>query len=264
MLEFVLIDGAMVDGAHGLLSDTAAPPAWLIPLYPEASAARHAPLLIDLAVAGNTGAMGALQAVKQLRQPALHVSAGRTPLSFSELAAHLRQYTRILDADGNLFYLRLADCRVLPVLAEVLTPEQWRAVRALIPAWSITLRDGKQRALPVPDLAVRPAEGPLVLSPAQIDAMLDAAEPDRLMTRVVDKHGELQMPHLKQHQIMQEVIAIWRACGTRDRAVLDALAEAALLTHGRAPKVSEIRAKLTSTEPQEICQWLERFCRGAG
>jgi hypothetical protein len=111
----------------------------------------------------------------------------RSRLGLRELAQALGRRMDMRHEDGTELLLRFADSRILPGLHRHLNDEQRAALFEPIERWWYLDRDDKLQAFPLePCPSVQAAALPLVLTQAQINALMDEAEPDTVLA-LLDK-----------------------------------------------------------------------------
>ena len=185
MNKFVLVDGAMAYGTVSTRPIFKAPDAeWLVALMPHEAQRLAGPLLLDTARIDSMPAVVAeAQRVVAAFPLRLHLSVIESDLALKELAEHLRRFIHFSDDQGETYGLRIADCRVLAYLPQILSAEQWDALAAPIERWSIHDRTGKQRPLALNDTrhAHQTAMSTWHLDADQIERLIDAGEADALL-----------------------------------------------------------------------------------
>jgi hypothetical protein len=227
-----LVDAAMVGGIADILGMDGLP-AWCHPLYAGGPLQSYGPLLVDRDSACRDGDAARIDALLNGLQPALHVSNIAYAGSAARLAAHLRTFLTIRDADGNAWWLRLADARVLINLPRILTPEQWLALAGPIERWTLHTRDDRPVTLPAPNRRTLAASMPLVLSREQTERLCEAAEPDRLRGWLADENDPANGSEAEQYRWAKETLAVGRKSGKTTRDWLLPLARIVFASQGR-------------------------------
>lgn len=232
MKTFALFDGAMAHGTVRSMPAFAAPDApWFTTLTTQEATRLVGPVLMDLALFKSQCATFQADARKLvLAFPhELHVSMIDTDatLDLQGLATHLRRFTHFGDGQGQSYGLRIADCRVLAYLPQVLTPDQWNALTAPMRRWRIHDRKGQAQPLELHEarLASVPDATALHLDPDQIERLMDAGEADALLA-AIGKPPEATPPaDIQRHfDLARRCVERWRASGSHDRGQLLALA----------------------------------------
>lgn len=231
MNEFVLLDGAMVAGALGTSPYFADPKAdGVASLMPREEALRLVgPLLLDWSkLCSLAPAMFEdIRRVCRAYPHMLHVSVCHSALELDALAEHLRAFACFFDALGHPYGLRMADCRVLSYLPDVLTEAQWNAMTAPMAQWEIHDRAGKMRMLRLHDGRLSPlAERPVFrLDDAQIEALMQAGEADLLLSLLGLQPEATALQHVQaNHDTERACLACWQQRGSADRGLLIAFA----------------------------------------
>lgn len=140
------------------------------------------------------------------------------------------------DADGQRMLLRFADTRVLPVLPQVLTPEQWAAWTAPLAQWWTIDRSGKPASCPLAARDVAPCSE-IALTQAQLNQLLQAAEPDAVIQLLKEKMSDIVPKDLlksRLHDMIAASCALAQAHGIDNFSDVVALAVAACLTKGNS------------------------------
>ncbi|HUD34128.1 MAG TPA: DUF4123 domain-containing protein [Variovorax sp.] len=231
MKTFALFDGAMAHGTVRSMPAFAAPDAsWVTTLMTQEAARLVGPVLMDLALF--TSQCATFQADARELVSAfpheLHVSLIDTDdtLGLEELAAHLRRFTHFGDGQGQSYGLRIADCRVLAYLPQVLTPDQWNALTAPMRRWRIHDRKGQAQPLELHEarLASVPDATALHLDPDQIEHLMDAGEADALLAAIGRPPEATPLSDVQRHfDLASQCVERWRASGSHDRGQLPAL-----------------------------------------
>lgn len=153
----------------------------------------------------------------------LHLSEIETDLTFEALVEHLRAFVYFGDTTGQTCGLRIADCRVLAYLPHILAPAQWNAMTEPVVAWRIHDRTGKKGALSLDPARKKSIANvlPLRLSDEQIDALMDAGEPDALLMRLGKEPEAVNSTDVQRcYRIAKGCIERWKADGGKDRGIL--------------------------------------------
>lgn len=252
---FLLIDASQLAAADlgHLLPQPAEAPSWLAYVY-EARAAAVSPLLIDMALCDSAGDCSQMMALANAVSPRLHASFIDTPLSLTELTAHLRRFIMVRNNAGKGYTLRFADCAVLPVLASVLAPPQWAALTGPLTRWCVHGFDDMVNVLPSADRTSVPTQTPLMLSDQQIAALSEAGAPSMMLAHLRDmNHGHALPGSLaQQHQWASQARSIWRSSGIDDDIVLRWLTSAALESRGEVLGRAHLESLLASGDREAI------------
>jgi hypothetical protein len=230
---YLLLDTAM-------MAETGAKPwtkvkrrsGWLLPLY-DRPAWAVSPVIVDIEAAHRANRIGLVTDLANQMTPQLHTSFIDTYLSLSDLADHLRRFTYFIDEDKNEFTLRLADCVVLPWLAQVLTASQWTAIHGPILRWRIHDRNGNLRPLPG-CISTEPELSPLTISDPQLRALNECHEPEQLMANLRKMrfgHQWADTPHL-EIELAEKALSAWKRSGQSDRTTLLIFARGVFDTKG--------------------------------
>jgi hypothetical protein len=225
MKNFVLVDGAMAYGTVSTRPIFKAPDAeWLAALMPHETQRLAGPLLLDTARIDSMPAVVAeAQRVVAAFPLRLHMSVIDSELGLKELAEHLSHFIHFSDDQGETYGLRIADCRVLAYLPEVLRADQWDALTAPLQRWSIHDRTGKQLKLALNDTrhARQMPMSTWHLDADQIEWLIDAGEADALLA-LLDKAPETTPPaDIQRHfALASQCVERWLAGGGKDRGQL--------------------------------------------
>jgi hypothetical protein len=237
--DYYLLDGAMMGGLEPYLAPSEPVPAWIYPLADrDDPCAMLGPILCPRETA-ETAQPQLVRALCDAVPAGLHWSAIYTALSAEELAGHLRQFTRIWTEDRQVYFLRFSDCRVLDVLTKVLTPAQWNALTGPMTQWRMHIRDRSCVDLPMAADGVEASPAPWVFSDAQIDACIEAQEPDILLNQLgytLDSMAgkvNIYWAHAK------ECVEKWKASGSDDRQLLFEIAKNEIFSALPAQKITE-------------------------
>lgn len=117
------------------------------------------------------------------------------------IAAHLTGLRHLQTADGQQFFLRIADMRAWSALRTALSPSQLRAAFGPISVWRFLDRYGALRLLrPTPEAPLRDTVLPLSLDNTQLGRLMDAMLPLQLCAALED----LQEPDLRPDQLPEQ------------------------------------------------------------
>lgn len=151
---------------------------------------RASPLLVELP----TSTEGKRKAIAYLLkkcngQPMFSILA--SPLTFTQLVAHLSHFTQIrLPPDEQEYLLRFADTRIVPTLIHVLAPEQRSQMFGPLHFWLYLDREANWTGI-LGEGTTDIAGGPLLtLSEAQLDAFERATMPDNFIARLCEEFPE--------------------------------------------------------------------------
>jgi hypothetical protein len=232
------MDGAMAfQVLSGLESFKNPQTPWIASLASHPSMRLAGPLLIaDTQVAeGSASALEIAQAQQAFAQN-LHWSRLQSKLNLKTLATHLQRFTSFRDQTGDVYGLRLADCRVLNYLPQILRQEQWRALTNPITHWQAHNRKGEAITFPFDKqhlespLSAYVVPGIFQLDEEQIEALIQAGEPDSLLANL-DMEPEKTDPQQLQwnYDIAQRCVRAWQQHANQhpqqcDRRVLQTLA----------------------------------------
>lgn len=109
-----------------------------------------------------------------------------SPQGLGPLAEHLGACMAGELEDGRRVLLRFSDARTLPSLVEQLGASQRATLLGPVGRWWYLDREELLQELTIEKATASPAEPPLVVSDAQLAAMMDAAEPD-VVLRLLEK-----------------------------------------------------------------------------
>jgi hypothetical protein len=232
------MDGAMAFQVLSQLESFQNPQTpWIASLAPHPSMRLAGPLLIAYTQVDEASAQ-ALEIVQaqQAFTQNLHWSLLQSKLSLKALAAHLQRFTVFSDGAGDSYGLRIADCRVLNYLPQILRLEQWNALTNPIAHWQAHNRKGEAITFPFDkkhlefQLDTYVAPGLFQLNEVQIEALMEAGEPDSLLANL-DMEPENTDPQKLQwhYEIAQRCVKAWQQYAEQfpqhcDRRVLQALA----------------------------------------
>ena len=142
----------------------------------------------------------------------------------------------VYDDDDQRMLLRIADTRVAPVLARVLTPAQWAAWTARLAHWLIIDRAGQLTHCPLAEPDVT-QDASLRLTRAQLDQLVHAAEPDAVIDLLAQGMPDIlpaTLPKSQLYAMVAESCALGHLCGVEGHSDIVALAVAACLSEGRS------------------------------
>lgn len=228
----MLVDAAMLGAPVDLLRSGDSWHDWLLPIY-EGKAADVGPIVIDVEAAYKRGKIDAVMTLANELRPALHASFLETALPLAELTQHLKHFVLILHEDGRQQSLRFADCAVLSGLAHVLSPAQWATMCSPLFRWLVHARAGDLVELPPAQTNERFEETPLRLTQQQVAALLEAAEPDRMVAAVREREpAQLTGNAAEQYQWAKAAHELWRTAENTSLPALYALTAAAIATRG--------------------------------
>lgn len=232
MKTFILFDGAM---AHGMLRTMPAFAAsdvpWFTALMPPGATRLLGPVLVDMTLYDTLPAelQGGAHKIASAFSYALHMSLIDTDatLGLDALATHLRRFMHFSDEQGHSYGLRIADCRVLTYLPQVLKLDQWNALTAPMHGWRIHDREGREVILALDKArhACAADAGPLQLDPDQIEHLMDAGEADALLAEIDRPPEAVHKSDIQRHfELASQCVEQWRASGSQDRSQLLSLA----------------------------------------
>lgn len=114
-----------------------------------------------------------------------------SPLTFTQLAAHLAHFTQIrLPSDDQKYLLRFADTRIVPTLVQVLSPAQRSQMFEPIHLWFYLDREAKWTGI-LGERTTAIADSPfLTLTQAQLDAFERATMPDNFIALLCEEFPE--------------------------------------------------------------------------
>lgn len=189
---YAIADSAQNKALPAALSDGEGQLACLLGATQGSPLAEQSPHLVQLPSPARGGA--AWQWIGQMatRQPCLTVLASRLP--FDPLFEQLKQFTEIRLPDGEEMFFAFWDPAILGTLmgqeddatlyvrGPVLEPEQRRALCGGLQGWWYWDREAAMHAIMVdPAAAPQRLPGPLPLTQAQVDALVEASVPDHVL-----------------------------------------------------------------------------------
>jgi hypothetical protein len=154
------------------------------------------------------------------------------------------------DDDNQRMLLRVADTRVVPVLARVLTPAQWAAWTASIAHWLIIDRSGQLVTCSLAEQSAAP-ETSIQLTRAQLDQMILAAEPDAIIDLLAQSMPDVlpaTLPKSQLYGLIAESCALAHRCGVEVYSDIVALAVAACISEGRSNQNGRLPALLRAAQ----------------
>jgi hypothetical protein len=226
-------------------------PRWISPIYGR-DAIEVSPVVVDIARAIEESRISTMMKMLNARKPQLGVSFIETNLTLKEMVAHWRQFIYVRTDSGSELTLRFADGAVLPVLASVLTPEQWTSITGPFNSWKIHDRDGKLIALPI-GAASSTSTLPLTLSSSQLKMLKDSMAADQLLVDL-RMHRQLSPNDYSSavaHRYADQAWRMWTAAGRKEDADLIAFVGGVFDTEGRllhAPGLSDVLAQSDSEQ----------------
>lgn len=151
---------------------------------------RVSPILVELPASLEGRRQAIAYLLKQCNgHPMFSILA--SPLTFTQLAAHLAHFTQILlPPDGQEYLLRFADTRIVPTLVQALAPMQRRQMFGPIHFWIYLDREAKWTGI-LSEGTADIADGPLLaLTEAQLDAFERATMPDGFIAQLCEEFPE--------------------------------------------------------------------------
>ncbi len=116
-----------------------------------------------------------------------------------ELREHLRSLSRVETQEGAKYVMRYYDTRILPIWYQMLDHLQEAHALGPITSWAYMDRDGMPCTLFGHAQTVIPAVQTLKLTPAQEEALLDAALPD-IVLQQLEQNGNADLAAMPQAQ----------------------------------------------------------------
>jgi hypothetical protein len=239
MNTYCLLDGAMVHGtikASKFFADRNAK--WFAPLMPHDDLRLAGPLLLcGEQCTSNPEIEAEFLRISKAFPHCLHISYLYSEHTFEAAADHLRKFVYFGDDEGKPYGLRIADCRVLSYLPDVLTKDQWNALTAPFERWLVHDRKGQRGVLDLDEArrqCVGASEG-IRLDHEQIDRVIQKAEPDSLLAWIDKDPGATPAQHTQRnHDIARRCLDHWHASGNTNRGVLLAFTRMVFDNGGRA------------------------------
>lgn len=243
----------MMGGTDNPLLASLPDPAWLLPLADlDDPGAPFGAILLDLQVAADALQQEMIQTLCDAVPSRLHLSIIESALTAPEMAAHLRQFTKILFEDRQTFFLRFTDCRVLLVLSTVLSPGQWRALTAPMTKWEIHLRDGSRHALPLGDESAQATMAPWIMRDAQLAACLDAEEADILLSQLGYTLDSMQGDIHNYWNTANRCVCAWRKDGSGNRQLLFNVARGVFQPDGQTLQEKDLKAMFVAANSPDF------------
>lgn len=177
-------------------------------------------------------------------RPMLSFVAGSLPVA--ELSQHWEKLHWVDTPDNQRMLLRLADTRVLPMLPKVLASDQWSAFAAPLQHWYFINREGRLSSCPLPNNE-QPAHPPLHLSQNQLNALVQAAEPDAVIDLLMEQMQDIVPLSLKKSEfyaLVSEACGLGCEYGVESFPDTVSLAVAACLSQGQSSKDPRLAALL--------------------
>lgn len=121
--------------------------------------------------------------------------------------AHLRKQLFMRFSDGQRFFLRLSDTRVLGVLPQVMNPLQWGQFTEPFQSWAYQGRNGKLKVMPMASTFGEGASGGRDWTDQQLAVLLDLTWPDTLLAEVLEVKPDwmAQASHGEHHARVTQV-----------------------------------------------------------
>jgi hypothetical protein len=234
-------------------------PSWITSIYMR-YAVDVSPVVIDIERAIQCSRIAAMMGLVNAQLPQLGVSFIETDLTFEEVVAHLRKFIYVCTESGVELTLRFADSAVLPVLASVLSPEQWALITAPFRSWKIHGRDGKLMTLPIVDQTTS-VELPLVLSGAQVIALKDSMGTDQLLVNLRMQRPDFASKYctFEAYTHAAQTRHMWHAAGHSDDPDLINFASKVFDTEGRLLRLPGLAEILTQTDRSKIRQAIQQM-----
>jgi hypothetical protein len=164
-------------------------------------------------------------------------------------------------SDGQQFLLRFADTRILPYLASVLTPEQWRTWGQNVLAWHHIDRRGWIRPLFLVN-----TKGQLVkkteLDDAQFARIVELGEADATLDAMGRNAPDIipeEMTGSQLYQLMEDALQKARAAGIENESDRRTLIALAFVSQGSLLHIPELDAFLEKGqwEPEKLMDAIE-------
>lgn len=148
---------------------------------------RHSPWLLELPP-DQAGQLDALTRLLMQSDGLPMLSILSCPLSVEDLAAHLGFHAKVaLPPESRAYLLRFADTRIVPVLSDLLEPDQRRQFFGPIGQWAFPDRHGHLAIIRGEGAMTPPPDMPLALNEAQLDAFTWATLPDSILARLQEE-----------------------------------------------------------------------------
>ena len=207
-----------------------------------------APLLLPI----STDAAGQELLKRVLRhcngRPMLSLVASRLPCE--TLNERWQDLHWVTDADGQRMLLRVADTRILPALPQILEREQWSAFTSTLELWLYVNREGQL----TPNVLAPKDSGmckEIRLTHAQLELMLQAAEPDAIADLIVENMPEIVPAGLKNsqfHSLVRETCVLAQNQQVQVFADVVSLSVAACLTEGESNRSAKLHRLLAEKD----------------
>ena len=182
-------------------------------------------------------------------RPMLSVTASR--IDASALAERWFPLHRVRTPDEQSMVLRFVDTRILPTLPSILQPAQWAAFASSLEHWFYVDRTGVIAACELPPPDPSAASAPIRLTQAQVNAFLDAGEPDALIDHLADQQPNL-FPWEAQpatiHQYVAQAQALAKKCQVQDWDDQVTLVAAEFTTRGKIHANPQLEPLLRSRQ----------------
>jgi Domain of unknown function (DUF4123) len=237
-MQYLLLDGAMTPDSSAkkiVFADNKVE--WCAPLLGVKNLRMFSPFLIDLDRVFQIGGdlQKSLTYVVNACPMHLHASYFESHLSLEKMSDHLSKFICFHDQDMQTYGLRIADCRILSVLPQVLTMQQWTYLTSPIALWKIHTRKGELTPLPVKTAeSTIEDEYAFTLNADQVDALVHASEADALLAHL---GLDLNIVGNESHQywvLSQTCLQTWEKSGSTNRGVLNSFAKRIFDSKGKA------------------------------
>lgn len=151
---------------------------------------RVSPLLVELPTNPEGRRRAIAYLLKQCNgRPMFSILA--SPLSFTQLVAHLAHFTQIrLPPDEQEYLLRFADTRIVPTVVQVLSPAQRSQMFGPIHFWLYLDREAKWTGILSEGTTDIASDSLLTLSEAQLDAFERATMPNNFIAQLCEEFPE--------------------------------------------------------------------------
>ena len=192
-------------------------------------------------------------------EPLLRHCSGRPMLSIlasgldaSALCDYWAPLHRVRTTEGWRRPLRFADSHALALLAELLTPAQWKAYAAPLAHWFYIDRKGRLARCAAADEGVAAATD-IEIDDAQFARLMDESDADTLYAHLAEGVPEDFPPELKPSQIhaeLQRVVDLAALRGVDGFPDQIALGHSTLITRGRTSRDPALDATLQAGDWQ--------------
>lgn len=179
----------------------------------------------------------------------LGVSLLTTKLDIAGLADHLRGLRYLRTADGQVFYLRFADMRVLQACERAWPASQLARIKGLVQSWTYINRSGVWQSFAPAVHGVAQPLGPVSLQ--AFEALIEAGAADRMALALeeMDELGLKPTQDAEQFAMVERAIGFIRAQAAAGSPVgawdvQRALARQRVLSGGRAIQNSDFHELL--------------------